>query len=204
MRELRALCDEHGILLVADEVQTGCYRTGTFLASEQYGVTPDIICLSKALGGGLPLGAMVASEDVTTWAPGSHASTFAGNNLACAAGLAVLDIFREKGFGERVAQVGEHLLRRLREMKDTFDLIGDARGLGLMAAIELVRDRTTKMPAADERKAIVTDAFENGLTLLAAGEAAIRFCPPLTIEREEIDIGLEILNRCLATLVPRR
>ncbi|HYA33914.1 MAG TPA: acetyl ornithine aminotransferase family protein [Candidatus Bathyarchaeia archaeon] len=204
LRELRALCDEHGILLVADEVQTGCYRTGTFLASEQFGVTPDIVCLSKALGGGLPLGAMVASDEVTTWVPGSHASTFAGNNLACAAGLAVLDIFSERGFGEHVVQVGKHLLRGLRETKDTFDLVGDARGLGLMAAIELVRNRTTKTPAAEERKAIVADAFENGLALLAAGDSAIRFCPPLTIDKDDIDVGLAILNRCLAKSVERR
>jgi 4-aminobutyrate aminotransferase len=203
LKELRAICNDHGILLVADEVQTGCYRTGTFLASEQFGVTPDIVCLSKALGGGLPLGAMVASEDVTTWLPGSHANTFAGNNVACAAGLAVLDILRSKGFGDRVVSAGQHLLQRLSELRQDHELIGDVRGLGLMTAIELVRSRETKQPASDERRAILDNAFQNGLTLLPAGESAIRFCPPLTIEKDDIDVGVEILRRSFETTSKR-
>ena len=193
--ELRALCDDFGILLVADEVQTGCYRTGTFLASEQFGVTPDIVCLSKAIGGGLPLGAMVASEEVTTWLPGSHAGTFAGNNVACAAGLAVLDILSGEGFGDQVVDAGQHLLRRLTELQEDCDLIGDVRGMGLMAAIELVHSKETKEPAIEERRVILNDAFENGLALLPAGESAIRFCPPLTIEKGDIDRGVNILRR---------
>ena len=201
LRELRALCDDHGILLVADEVQTGCYRTGTFLASQQFGVTPDIVCLSKALGGGLPLGAMVASENVTTWLPGSHANTFAGNNVACAAGLAVLDVIGSKGFRDRVASAGRHLLQRLSKLYEDHQLVGDVRGLGLMAAIELVRSRATKQPATDERRAIIDDAFQNGLAVLPAGESAIRFCPPLTIENDDIDTGVEILRRSLETAV---
>jgi 4-aminobutyrate aminotransferase len=195
LQEIRTLCHELGILLVIDEVQTGCYRTGTFLASEHFGVTPDIICLSKALGGGLPLGAMVASEEVTTWLPGSHAGTFAGNNVSCAAGLAVLDILSEEGFGAQVVDAGQHLLQRLNELQQDYDLIGDVRGIGLMAAIELVHSKETKEPATEERRVILNDAFENGLTLLPAGESAIRFCPPLTIEKGDIDNGVEILRR---------
>jgi len=197
LREIRALCDELGILLVVDEVQTGCYRTGTFLASEQFGVKPDIVCLSKAIGGGLPLGAMVASEGVTTWLPGSHAGTFAGNNVACAAGLAVLDILSGEGFGAHVVDAGLHLLQRLNELQQDYDFIGDVRGMGLMAAIELVLSKETKEPATEERRVILNDAFENGLALLPAGESAIRFCPPLTIEKGDIDIGVEILRRSL-------
>jgi 4-aminobutyrate aminotransferase len=197
LREIRALCDELGILLVVDEVQTGCYRTGTFLASEQFGVKPDIVCLSKAIGGGLPLGAMVASEEVTTWLPGSHAGTFAGNNVACAAGLAVLDILSGEGFGAHVVDAGLHLLQRLNELQQDYDFIGDVRGMGLMAAIELVLSKETKEPATEERRVILNDAFENGLALLPAGESAIRFCPPLTIEKGDIDIGVEILRRSL-------
>ena len=195
LQEIRALCNELGILLVVDEVQTGCYRTGTFLASEQFGVTPDIICLSKAIGGGLPLGAMVASEEVTTWLPGSHAGTFAGNNVACAAGLAVLDILSGEGIGAQVIDAGQHLLQRLNALQQDYDLIGDVRGMGLMAAIELVHSKETKEPATEERRVILNDAFENGLTLLPAGESAIRFCPPLTIEKGDIDKGVEILRR---------
>jgi 4-aminobutyrate aminotransferase len=197
LREIRALCDELGILLVVDEVQTGCYRTGTFLASEQFGVKPDIVCLSKAIGGGLPLGAMVASEEVTTWLPGSHAGTFAGNNVACAAGLAVLDILSGEGFGAHVVDAGLHLLQRLNELQQDYDLIGEVRGMGLMAAIELVHNKETKEPATEERRVILNDAFENGLTLLPAGESAIRFCPPLTIEKGDIDKGVELLRRSL-------
>jgi 4-aminobutyrate aminotransferase len=195
LQEIRTLCNELGILLVVDEVQTGCYRTGTFLASEQFGVTPDIICLSKAIGGGLPLGAMVASEEVATWLPGSHAGTFAGNNVACAAGLAVLDILSGEGIGAQVIDAGQHLLQRLNELQQDYDLIGDVRGMGLMAAIELVHSKETKEPATEERRVILNDAFENGLTLLPAGESAIRFCPPLTIEKGDIDKGVEILRR---------
>ena len=195
--ELRALCDEHGILLVVDEVQTGCLRTGTFLASEQFGVTPDIVCLSKAIGGGLPLGVMIASEEVSTWLPGSHASTFAGNNIACAAGLAVLNILSSEGFGDHVISMGEHLLGRLAELQQDYELIGNARGMGLMAAIELVQSRVTKEPAVEERRTILTDAFENGLALLPAGESTIRFCPPLTIREGDIDTAVEILRGAL-------
>ncbi len=138
---------------------------------------------------------MVASEEVTTWLPGSHAGTFAGNNVACAAGRAVLDILSGEGFGDDVVNAGQHLLRRLNELQEDYDLIGDVRGMGLMAAIELVRSRSTKEPATEERRMILNDAFENGLALLPAGESAIRFCPPLTIEKHDIDTGVEVLRR---------
>ncbi len=202
--ELRLICDENGILLVVDEVQSGCYRTGTFLASEQFGVTPDIVCLSKAIGGGLPLGVTISSEEIMTWLPGSHASTFAGNAVACAAGTAVIDIMKEPGFGDHVVQMGEYLLKGLREMQHDYEIIGDVRGRGLMSAIELVRSRITKEPAAEERAAIILHAFKSGLTLLPAGESAIRFCPPLTIKKEDIDKGLEILRASIKTVALTR
>ena len=204
LQELRSICDENGILLVADEVQAGCYRTGTFLASEQFGVTPDIVCLSKAIGGGLPLGVTVSSEEIMTWPPGSHASTFAGNALSCAAGIAVLDIMKEPGFGNHVVQMGEYLLKGLRELQQDYEIIGDVRGRGLMSAIELVRSRMTKEPATEERAAIILHAFKSGLTLLPAGESAIRFCPPLTIEKEDVDTGLEILRASIKTVALTR
>jgi len=202
--ELRSICDENGILLVADEVQSGCYRTGTFLASEQFGVTPDIVCLSKAIGGGLPLGVTVSSEEIMTWPPGSHASTFAGNSIACAAGTAVVDIMKGPGFGDHVVQMGEYLLKGLRELQQDYEIIGDVRGRGLMSAIELVRSKTTKEPATEERVTIILHAFKSGLTLLPAGESAIRFCPPLTIEKEDVDTGLEILRASIETVALTR
>ncbi len=198
LKQLREICDEHDILLVADEVQSGCFRTGTFLASEHSGVKADIVCLSKAIGGGLPLGITVARDEIMTWPPGSHASTFGGNNLSCAAGLAVLEILQEQGFGEKVLDKGRYLLEGLHRLHERHDLIGDVRGIGLMCGIELVTNRETKEPARDERGRILRYAFEQGLTLLPAGASTIRFCPPLTIEKDDIATGLDILDRAFA------
>ena len=198
MKNLRALCDEHGILLIADEVQSGCYRTGKFLASMHSGIVPDIVCLSKALGGGLPFGVTVSSEKIMNWPPGSHASTFGGNNLACAAGFAVLEVMSEDGFGDRVIERGTHLLDGLEKLRKKHELIGDVRGIGLMAGIELVRNRVSKEPATSERDAALRCAFEHGLALLPAGESVIRFCPPLTITPQEIDVGLSLLDGALS------
>jgi 4-aminobutyrate aminotransferase len=197
LARVRSLCDEHGILMVADEVQSGCFRTGKFLASEHAGVVPDIVCLGKAIGGGLPLGVTVASDEIMTWPPGSHASTFGGNNLACAAALAVMDLLREEGFGDRVLARGEYLAKGLRELQERHSIIGDIRGIGLMVGIELVRDSQTKEPARRERETILRHAFENGLALLPAGESTIRFSPPLIMETEDIDTGLAILDRAM-------
>ena len=194
---LRHLCDEHGILLVADEVQAGCFRTGRFLAAEHAGVTPDIVCLGKALGGGLPFGVTVASGEVMDWPPGSHASTFGGNNLACAAALAVMGLLREEGLGDRVTAAGGYLTARLRELAGRHPIVGDVRGLGLMVGMELVRDRSTKEPARDEQRIILRRAFERGLVLLPAGESVIRFCPPLIVSEEEIDTAVAILDRAM-------
>ena len=197
LRRLREVCDEHGILLVADEVQSGCFRTGRFLACEHFGVTPDIVCLSKAIGGGLPLGVTVAPEGIMSWPPGSHASTFGGNNLACAAGHAALGIMGEEGFGDRVLAMGSYLLDGLKSLQDRHPVIGDVRGLGLMVGMELVRDRGTKEPAGETRDAVLNRAFEAGLTLLPAGESVIRFCPPLVVGKEDIDTALGILDGAL-------
>jgi 4-aminobutyrate aminotransferase len=194
---LRRLCDEHGILLVADEVQAGCFRTGRFLASTHAGVTPDIVCLGKALGGGLPFGVTVASGEVMDWPPGSHASTFGGNNLACAAALAVMGLLREEGLGERVTAAGGYLTARLRELAERHPIVGDVRGLGLMVGMELVRDQSTKEPARDKQRIILRRAFERGLVLLPAGESVIRFCPPLIVSEEEIDTAVAILDRAM-------
>jgi 4-aminobutyrate aminotransferase len=194
---LRRLCGEHGILLVADEVQAGCFRTGRFLAAEHAGVTPDIVCLGKALGGGLPFGVTVASGEVMDWPPGSHASTFGGNNLACAAALAVMGLLREEGLGDRVTAAGGYLTARLRELAGRHPIVGDVRGLGLMVGMELVRDQSTKEPARDEQRIILRRAFERGLVLLPAGESVIRFCPPLIVGEEEIDTAVAILDRAM-------
>ena len=194
LKKLRSLCDAHGILLIADEVQSGCFRTGKFLASMHSEIVPDIVCLSKALGGGLPFGVTVSSEEIMNWPPGSHASTFGGNNLACAAALAALELMGEDGFGSHVTEMGTYLLTGLRDLQKKHELIGNVRGLGLMAGIELVRNRVLKEPAAQERDKALKFAFERGLTLLPAGESVIRFCPPLIVGKDDIDTGLRLLD----------
>lgn len=202
LKRLREICDEHGILLIVDEVQSGCFRTGTFLASEQFGVVPDIVCLSKALGGGFPLGATVASEEVMSWPPGSHASTFGGNNVACAAGLATLSVMDQPGFGDHVLEMGEYLTGKLLSLQKRHEVIGDVRGMGLMVGAELVTNRTTKEPAIQERTRVLNKAFRRGLTMLPAGVSVIRFCPPLVIEKRHIDTGMEILDKSFELLQP--
>ncbi len=203
---LRELCDRYGIMLVDDEVQAGCFRTGKFLAIEHSGVVPDIVCLAKAIGGGLPLGVTIASDEVMSWPPGSHASTFGGNVLSCTAGLASLRIMKERGFAGRVDAIGRTFLAKLVEMKSRHPVIGDVRGRGLMLGMELVLDRSTKEPAEKIRDEIVKSAFESGLVLLPAGQSVIRFSPPLVIEEKDIDTGLGILEKAIegaGTTVPR-
>jgi 4-aminobutyrate aminotransferase len=192
---LRELCDEYEILLIIDEVQSGCFRTGRFLASEHTGTIPDILCLSKALGGGMPLGVTVSCDEVMTWPPGSHASTFGGNSVACAAGRAVLSLMREAGFGEHILRTGEYLQQQLRTLQKDHPIIGDIRGKGLMIGMELVQDRKSREPARRERDAILISAFKHGVTLLPAGDSVIRFSPPLILEQRHIDTAVDVLRR---------
>lgn len=197
LRGLQKICRSNGILLCADEVQSGCFRTGRFLASEHFGIKPDIVTLAKALGGGLPLGATLANKKTMAWPPGSHASTFGGNYAACAAGMATLESMRQRGLGKSVMEKGEHIMKRLRELQEDIYIIGDVRGIGLMIGLELVRNRKTKEPAESECQQVSRSAFEHGLSLLTAGQSTIRIAPPLIIEKEDVDIGLGILERAL-------
>src|SRR5947209_3087207 len=185
---LRELCDRHGMLLVVDEVQTGMGRTGKMYAVEHWGVDPDIICLAKGIASGMPLGAIVARDKVMDWPSGSHASTFGGNPVSCRAALATLDLV-EGGYMANAAERGTQLKQALRELRKKHRTVGDVRGLGLMVAMDVVReDGRTLDPAG--RDAIVQKAFQNGLLLLGCGEAAIRFCPPLCITADQIDTAL--------------
>ena len=185
---LRELTKKHGILLVADEVQSGMGRTGHLLAIEHWGVEPDIVCLAKGIASGLPLGAFIARAEQMNWPPGSHGSTFGGNPVACAAGLVTLDLLDE-GLMENAAKVGEQLKDGLREIAATHKEITDVRGLGLMLAIEF--------KTADQAGALVQKAFERGLLLLTAGTRAVRICPPLVIDRDEAATALEIITSAL-------
>lgn len=195
-RELRRLCDQHGILLIADEVQSGMGRTGRMFAMEHWGVVPDIVCLAKGIASGMPLGAIIASAQIMDWGPGSHASTFGGNPVSCVAALETIKLL-EEGLMANAATVGNHLQSRLRELMTRHKLIGDVRGLGLMIGIELVRDRVTKEPASTERDEIVQECFHRGLLLLGCGTNSIRFCPPLVITAEQCDTAVAILDDVL-------
>jgi 4-aminobutyrate aminotransferase len=185
---LRELTGKHGILLVADEVQSGMGRTGHLLAVEHWDVEPDIVCLAKGIASGLPLGAFVARAEQMSWPPGSHGSTFGGNPLACAAGLVTLDLL-EEGLMDNAAKVGAQLQDGLREIAATHREITDVRGLGLMVAFEL--------KTADQAAQVVQAAFERGLLLLTAGSRAVRICPPLVIDSDEAATGLEIIEASL-------
>lgn len=193
-RGLRRLCTEYNVLLCDDEVQAGCYRTGKFLAIEHFGVKPDIVSLSKAIGGGIPLGATLSSRKIMDWAPGSHANTFGGNLLACAGGIATLKFMRKKRLGQNAVRVGRHMLKILEEMKDKYEIIGDVRGKGLMIGVEIVKDKRTKQFAPEERHQLLCRASEKGLILLPAGTSAIRICPPLILTKEQAEKGLDIFE----------
>jgi 4-aminobutyrate aminotransferase len=192
---LRELCDRHGILLVADEVQCGMGRTGRFCAVEHWGVEPDIVCFAKGIASGMPLGAMVAREDVMDWPPGSHASTFGGNPVSCRAALATLDLL-EKGYMTNATERGKQLKQGLLKLGRQNPRVGDVRGLGLMVAMDVVKEADRAYdPTGRDR--VVQEAFERGLLLLGCGECAIRFCPPLCVSAEQVDTALEILGDVL-------
>jgi 4-aminobutyrate aminotransferase len=195
-RELRRLCDQHGILYIADEVQSGMGRTGKMFALEHWGVVPDIVCLAKGIASGMPLGAIIAKENIMDWGPGSHASTFGGNPVSCVAALETIKLL-EEGLMENARVVGQHLQARLSELAGRHRLIGDVRGLGLMIGMELVRDRTTKEHASTERDEIVQLCFRKGLLLLGCGASTLRFCPPLVITKEQADTAVQILDDVL-------
>ncbi|MFZ2412256.1 MAG: aspartate aminotransferase family protein [Candidatus Methanoperedens sp.] len=194
-KEIRRICDENDVLLIADEIQSGGFRTGKFMAMENFGVRADIVCMSKSIGGGIPLGATLSSSEIMSWQPGVHANTFGGNLLAAAGGLATLEFMESSRLGEKAVEKGRYLMKRLNELKDKYPIIGDVRGIGLMIGVELVEKN--KAPAAQMRELIVKKALDGGLIMLPAGDSVIRFVPPLIIRKSEIDKGLEIFENAL-------
>jgi 4-aminobutyrate aminotransferase len=198
---LRELCDRYGILLVADEVQTGMGRTGKLFAVEHWNVEPDIVCLAKGIASGMPLGAMIARDAVMTWPSGSHASTFGGNPVSCRAALATLELL-EQGYIANAAARGEQLRQGLLKLQRVHPQVGDIRGLGLMMAMDLVKDGNTPDPAT--RDTMVQTAFQQGLLLLGAGDSAIRFCPPLCVSAQQVETALQILGGIIAGRKPEK
>jgi 4-aminobutyrate aminotransferase len=194
---LREICDEHGILLICDEVQSGFGRTGRFFCVEHTGVRPDIMCIAKAFGNGLPIAGIVATHSVMSkWSPGEHGTTFGGNAVACAAAVAVIETLRAERLPERAAALGKRVMERLRGWRDEFPELGDVRGLGLMIGLELMRDGS---PATDLARNVQRRCVDRDLLLLTCGidDNVIRLLPPLTIDEDELDRGLGILEQCL-------
>src|SRR5262245_34179002 len=201
LQRLRELTRKHGMLLIVDEVQSGLGRTGRMFAIEHAGVEPDVVTMAKGIASGLPLGVATARAEIMSWPPGTHASTFGGNPVACAASLATLRLLRD-GLVKNAETVGAHMMNGIRGLMDKHALIGDVRGRGLMIGVELVRDRTTKERATTERDAVVNGAFNRGLLILGAGKNVIRFSPPLVLTREQADAAVQVFDEAL-TEAPR-
>lgn len=196
LQGLERICREHGILLMVDEVQSGMGRTGKWWACEHSGIMPDILCVAKGVASGLPLGLMVARSDLMTWTPGAHASTFGGNPVAIAAALATIRLVEEK-YLANARRMGDYILKRLAAWPQRHRLVGEVRGLGLMVALELVRDKKSKEKASAERNRVVEAAFRRGLLILGCGENVLRLMPPLIIDQEQADCALQLLEEAL-------
>jgi 4-aminobutyrate aminotransferase len=199
LQKLREITSKYGILLIADEVQSGMGRSGRMFAVEHVGIEPDIVTIAKGIASGMPLGVATAPAEIMSWPPGTHASTFGGNPVSCAAALATIRLL-QNGLVKNAATVGAHLLAGAKALMDKHQLIGDVRGRGLMIGIELVRDRQTKERATAERDAVVRECFKRGLLVLGAGRNAIRLSPPLVLTKQLADIALEILDQALTAV----
>lgn len=200
---LRSLCDRYGVLLIADEVQSGMGRTGKWWAIEHFDVEPDIVTTAKGLASGMPLGAIIARKSLMTWQPGAHGSTFGGNPVSCAAALATIRLI-EDGFMENARNIGSYLLEQVSELMVHHPLIGDIRGLGLMIGLEVVSDRNARTASHDLRDQIIDRAFEEGLLLLGAGESSIRLMPPLMLSEAQAATAIDILDRVFTSVEEER
>jgi 4-aminobutyrate aminotransferase len=198
MKELRRICDQHGILLVADEIQSGVARTGKWWAIEHTGVQPDILCMAKGIASGMPLGITISKAEIMDWVPGSHASTFGGNPVCIAAALATLDVIEREKLLDNSANVGAHMMKRMADWPKKFNIVGDVRGRGLMIGVDIVKDKQTKEHAPAERDRIIQHAFERGILFLGAGPSTVRICPPLVVTKDEADIAIEALEESIA------
>lgn len=206
VKELRKICDENGILLICDEVQTGYCRTGRMFACEywaEYGIYPDIMTSAKSIAGGMPLSAVTAKAEIMESAQaGGIGGTYCGNPVATTAALKVIEVMQRDNFAEKAKHIGDIAIKRLNKMKEEYAIIGDVRGVGAMIAIELVKDRKTKEPAKDEVKAIIKECNQNGLVVLDAGIRGnnLRFLMPLVITDEQLNIGLDIIENAIAKI----
>lgn len=193
-QRLRKIAGKYGLLLIDDEVQSGIGRTGKWFAIEHWNVEPDIICNSKALASGLPIGATISKAKIMDWSGGSHASTFGGNPLSCAAATAVIETIKDEKLLDNANKQGAYALKRLEELKERNEIVGDVRGKGLMIGIELVEDKDRKKPAAQKAVKVITRAWKRGVAIVTCGASTIRIVPPLTIKSDMLDVALDIVE----------
>jgi 4-aminobutyrate aminotransferase len=196
LKDLRTICDQNGIVLIFDEIQSGIGRTGDMFAAETMGVAPDVILSAKGIASGMPIGAIIAKTSVMTWGRGTHGSTYGGNPVCCAAANATLDIIGDKL--NHVKVVGSYFIDELKKLQKKHAVIADVRGVGLMIGCEFLQK--DGKPAMDYVGKLEQLAFRKGLLLLSCGKSTIRFAPPLIITQDEIKVGLEILDQCLTEL----
>lgn len=194
---LKKLADKYRLLLIDDEVQSGIGRTGKWFAIENWNVEPDIICSAKALASGLPIGATIAKAKIMDWTEGSHASTFGGNPLSCAAAAAVLDIIKEQQLLDNANKQGAFAMKRLEELKETCNIVGDVRGKGLMIGVELVEDKETKKPASQKAAEVILRSWKRGVAVVSCGASTIRIVPPLTIQNDVLGAALDIVENTI-------
>jgi len=192
-QQIKKLADKYGILLIDDEVQAGIGRTGKWCAIEHWKIEPDVVCMAKSIAAGLPLSAIVAKAKVMDWEVGTHATTFGGNPVACAASLTVLDVIKKEHLMENAAKQGKHIMKRLDEAKETSEILGDVRGKGLMIGAEIVENKRTKMPAPNKAKEIMLRSWKHGLVVVTCGKSTLRIAPPLTITKDLVDSALDII-----------
>ena len=197
LQGLERICKQHGILLIADEVQSGMGRTGKWWASDHAGIEPDMICVAKGIASGMPLGAVIAKDSVMDWKPGAHASTFGGNPVSIAAGLATFDLLQHE-YVANAERMGKYLSQKMADWPRRHKIVGEVRGQGLMVGVEIVRDQRTKEPAPDLRQQILQSAFKQGLLILGAGENTLRISPPLLIDEEQAEFALRTLDAAIA------
>jgi 4-aminobutyrate aminotransferase len=200
LKGLRRICDEHGILLVVDEVQSGMGRSGKMFATEYSEIEPDIVCIAKGIASGLPIGACVARADLMDWPKGAHASTFGGNPVCIAAALKTIELLQTKLVANS-AEVGGYLKRGLEKLMAKHECIGDVRGMGMMIGVEFVKDKTTREPDAELRDRVEMATFDRGLILLGCGANSIRWSPPLILTKENVDVALEIFDDAISASI---
>ncbi|PDZ52240.1 4-aminobutyrate--2-oxoglutarate transaminase [Bacillus sp. AFS094611] len=203
MQGVRNICDKYGIIMIADEIQTGFARTGSLFAMNHFGVAPDLMTFSKSIAAGMPLSAVTGRADLMDApGPGQLGGTFSGSPAACAAALAVLDVIEEENLVNRAVEIGERMMTVFHSWKEKYEIVGDVRGLGAMTAIELVKDKGTKEPASEEVKAILKETHSKGVITISAGiySNVLRFLPPLVITDEQLEEGLTILEAAIAKL----